>query len=256
MRTLFFSTLAGAALVSAVMFTGPAYSQDTKSSEAKAALEQTEGMKKLKTMSDYLKSAKNMSFVVNSFFQEPADGGPAIKRFVSHKVFLQHPDKLAFRAEFDDGIVRVGSFDGKTLTIGLPANKTYTTVPITGSIDEMLDILHDDYDISLPIADFLYSDFYASQSQYIDYSEYVGARKLFDKSYDQVVFSGPTANWQLWIGTDTPLPARFIASYFREPGDPEYMATFLNWNLNTVAESDLVLEIPAQWKLLELSSNE
>lgn len=256
MRTLFFSTLAGAAFVSAVIFHGSAYAQDSKPSDAEVALEQTEGMKKLKSMSDHLKSAQNMSFVVNSFYEDPADGGPAIKRFVSHKVFLQHPDKLAFRAEFDDGLVRVGSFDGKILTIGLPGDKTYTTVPITGSIDEMLDVLHDDYDISLPIADFLYSDFYAAQSQYIDYSEYVGARKLFDKSYDQVVFSGPTATWQLWIGADTQLPARFIAKYFREPGDPEYMATFMNWNLNTVAESDLVLEIPSQWKLLELSTNE
>lgn len=253
----FFRTFSiGVAFVLATGLIDPALADDAQA-DATLAAEQGEGMKKLRSMSDYLKSAKNMSFVVNSFFEEPLRGdGPAIKRFVSHKVYLQHPDKLAFRAEYDDGLVRVGNFDGKNLIIALPADKTYTTIPVSGSIDEMLDYLHDEFDISLPIADFLYSDFYAAQKDYIEYSEYVGSRRLFERSYDQIVFTGPTANWQLWIGGDRPLPARFIATYFREPGDPEYMATFLNWNLNTVAESDLTLEIPDTWQAIELGAVE
>lgn len=246
----------GIAIVLATGLVDPALSDDTQSNGAISA-EQSEGMKKLRAMSDYMKSAESMSFVVNSFFEEPLRGdGPAIKRFVSHKVYLQHPDKLAFRAEYDDGLVRVGNFDGKRLIIALPADKTYTTIPVSGSIDGMLDFLHDEFDISLPIADFLYSDFYAAQKDYIEHSEYVGSRRLFDRSYDQVVFTGPTANWQLWIGGDRPLPARFIATYFREPGDPEYMATFLNWTLNGVAEGDLLLEIPDTWRAIDLSTVE
>lgn len=93
-----------------------------------------------------------------------------------------------------------------------------------GSIDEKLYVLHDDCDISLPIADFLHS--------------------------------GSAATWQKWIDADPPLPARFVATCFRELDDVECMATFLNWNLKIVSESDLVLEIPARWDLLELSSGE
>lgn len=246
----------GAAFAIATSLAGPAISDDKPANGASDA-EQSEGMQKLRAMSDYMKSAKSMSFVVNSFFEEPLRGdGPAIKRFVSHKIHLQHPDKLAFRAEYDDGLVRIGNFDGERLVIALPADKTYTTIPISGSIDEMLDFMHDEFDISLPIADFLYADFYAAQKDYIEYSEYVGSRRLFERTYDQIVFSGPTANWQLWISGDRPLPARFIATYFREPGDPEYMATFLNWNLNGVAESDLALEIPDEWRAIDLTAVE
>jgi len=248
--------LACAAIALPTLLTVPALAENVRSDAAFDA-SQDEGMQKLRAMSDYLKSAKNMSFVVNSFFEEPLRGdGPAVKRFVSHKIHLQHPDKLSFRAEYDDGLVRVGNFDGKKLIIALPADKTYTTIPVSGTIDEMLDYLHDEFDISLPIADFLYADFYAAQKEYIEYSEYVGSRRLFERSYDQVVFTGPTANWQLWIGGDRPLPARFIATYFREPGDPEFMATFLNWNLNSVTENDLTLEIPDTWRAIDLTAVE
>lgn len=247
MRISLKNLVATALFTCAAALTGPATAED---------LEQSEGMQKIRAMSEYIKSAKSMSFTANSFFEQPSTGGPAIKRFASHKIYIQHPNKLAFRAEFDDGLVRVGNFDGETLIVALPADKTYTAIPIKGSIDEMLEVLDDEYGIALPIADFLYSDFYAAQKEYIEYSEYIGRRKLFDRTYDQVLFTGPTANWQLWITAENPLPARFIATYFREPGDPEFMATFLNWSLNSVSSSDLELDIPGDWQEIGLATAE
>ena len=254
MRNPFTTLLVISTFMLSAALSGPALSEDTKS--APVDIENSEGMKKLKAMSDFLKSAKSMSFIVNSFYDEPSDDGLTIKRFVSHQIFLQHPDRLLFKAEFDDGTLRVGSFDGEKLTIALPAQKSYTEVPVSGSIDKMIDILHDEYDISLPITDFLYSDIYAAQKEFIETADYVGPRQFFGQTFDQIVLSGPTAVWQLWIASDNPLPTRFIAKYFREPGDPEYMATFLDWQIDSVTVGDLVLEIPSDWKQVELGAKE
>ncbi len=257
MRNLLLSGLISAGLMLGSAFVIPAIADEHQPAAETADMEQSEGMKKLKAMSDYLKSAKNMSFVVNSFFEERSEEGPAIKRFVSRRIFLQHPDKLVFRAEFDDGTERFGGFDGKNLVIGLPAQKSYTVIPVEGSIDDMIDTLQDEYGISIPITDFLYSDIYEAHKEFIYDAEYVGPRQLFGQSYDQIVVEGHSANWQLWIdATDKPLPIRFIAKFIREPGDPEYMATFLNWKIDGVDEAEFVVEIPEDWQEVDLKPAE
>lgn len=204
---------------------------------------------KLFAMSEFLKAAGSIKFVSSSFFDEPRPTGPSAKRFTFHKITLKRPNKLAFESAFDDGSQRRGWFDGKTLIIASPGQKAFSKIDFRGSVDDLLVFLEEERNLSLPVADFLYSDIYDRQFPFIMSSEYLGERHLLRENLDHLSFRSVAADWQIWIEQGKkPLPRRMLITYVRSPGDPEYMVTFVDWEIETATDKDFEMQIEEDWK--------
>lgn len=211
-------------------------------------------MDSLQAMSDSLKAANSYAFSAGVFFDELSPIGLRIKRFARYEVSVRHPDKLAWSVAFDDGTSRKGVFDGREVVFTQPASKSYTRLPFEGSVDELIDHLQDEYGIGLPIADFVYSDMMAAHKPYIVTATDLGDRILPDMTVSHLLIEGAAADWQIWIENKDPaLPLRFVATFVRQLGDPEYMITFRKWTLNQVSESDFDLRIPSDWEKVNIA---
>ncbi len=179
--------------------------------------------------------------------------------YARYDVSVRHPDKLAWSVTFDDGTSRKGVFDGKKkqIVFAQSASKSYTRLPFEGSVDELIDHLQDEYGIGLPISDFVYSDIMAAHKPHIVTATDLGDRVLPDKTVSHLLIEGSAADWQIWIENKDPaLPIRFVATYVRQLGDPEYMITFWKWTLNQVSENDFELRIPSDWEEIEITAAE
>jgi hypothetical protein len=158
---------------------------------------------------------------------------------------------------FDDGTSRKGAFDGKEVVFAQMGTKSYTKIPFAGSVDELIDHLSDKYEVGLPISDFIHSDILAAHKPYIVNATKLGDRVLPDTTVSHLLVEGSVADWQIWIANnETALPIRFVATYARRLGDPEYMITFWEWTLNRVKDSDLELHVPSDWKKIEITAAE
>ncbi len=230
-----------------------AQSEATKAEggEAETALVDTRATGKLQAMADVLKSAKSMKIHSISFFDEVEESGIKNKRFIQHAVALQRPDKLRFTSTFDDGDIREGYFDGKHFVMANPRAKTFVRLEIEGTIDTLLDTLHEKYAMSAPIADLLYSDVFAAQRPYILSGAYLGVRRLGDLEMDHLAFESHGVEWQIWLRKgNPPLPVRMHIRFVENEAEPEYMTTFHEWELNSVTDKELALAIAADWKLI------
>jgi len=113
------------------------------------------------------------------------------------------------------------------------AQNVYARVPIPGSIDNAIDALSDKYDVSVPLADLLYSDPYAVLTEGVTYSRYLGLHRAAGVLCHHLVFAQPTIEWQIWIDAgEQPLVRQLAISYVREPGEPQYLATLSKWKLS------------------------
>lgn len=206
---------------------------------------------KLQALSDVLKASKSMKILSISFFDEVEESGIKNKRFIRHAITLQRPDKLRFTSTFDNGDVREGYFNGKHFVMANPHAKTFVRLEIEGTIDTLLDTLHEKYAMSPPIADLLYSDVFSAQRPYILSGAYLGARKLGDLEMDHLSFESRGTEWQVWLRkSDQPLPVRMLIRFVEHEAEPEYMMTFLEWELNSVTDKELAFAIAADWKLM------
>src|SRR5262249_31359928 len=113
----------------------------------------------LKGMSDYLAAQNAISFDYGSNLELVSTQQQKIALASSGKVTLNRPDKLhATRTGGFSNVEMV--FDGKALTLlGKNAN-LYAQVDAPGTIDQLVDLLRDNYHRPVPAADLLMADPY------------------------------------------------------------------------------------------------
>ncbi len=248
--SVFFGSVLTVALMSPT--SSHAQSEETKAAagESESSPLDERAMDKLKAMADVLKAAKSMKIHTLAFFDEVEESGIKNKRFIRYVISLRRPDKLRFTSTLDNGDFREGYFNGKHLIVANPREKTFVRLEVAGNVDTLLDTLHDKHAMSPPVADLLYSDIFAAQKPYILSGAYLGVRLLGDLELDHLSFESTGAEWQLWLQKGgQPLPVRMLIRFMENKGEPEYMMTFLNWELNTVTDEELALAVSADWTL-------
>ena len=186
----------------------------------------------LRAMATLLASTKSFAFEAEERFDEIPSGQPRTLLTNVRRVAIQRPNRLAADAE-GDTLSRSVWFDGQNFSVYDRAQNTYAGIPTAGSIDTALDTLSDKYDVSVPLADLLYSDPYAVLTEDVTYSRYLGLHRAAGVLCHHLVFAQSTIEWQIWIDAgEQPLVRQLAISYVREPGEPQYLATLTKWKLS------------------------
>ena len=108
----------------------------------------------LKAMSNYLAGLKTYSFQVEEFFDDVLDDGQKIQLGNQRHLSVSRPDKMFGEGEGDTKNSQF-FYDGKTATVFDRGQNTYATVKVPGTIDAMLEDLHERFDTHQTLADFL-----------------------------------------------------------------------------------------------------
>ena len=118
--------------------------------------------------------------------------------------------------------------------------KTYATEKVAGTIDAMLDELHDKYDTAQPLADFLFADPYKVFTEGMQSGTYVGLDHVGQVMCHHLAFRQRTMDWQIWIDAgEQPLPHKFLITYKRQAGQPQYIALIQHWEVNPKLADEL-----------------
>ena len=81
----------------------------------------------------------------------------------------------------------------------------------------------------------------------IEYASYVETNRLYDVPVDQIAARLKEVDVQLWVDQGAiPLLRRVVITYRNDPGQPQFRADFLDWNLRPeTVDADFTLTPPA-----------
>ena len=193
----------------------------------------------LKAMCERLAGLARFAFEAEETFDEIPDGEPRMQLTNVRRVALERPNRLAADAH-GDTLNRAAWFDGKTATLLDKAHNTYAQIQVPPTIDAALDHIAERYGIVAPLEDLLYSDPYEVLTENVLYGRYQGLHLAAGVLCHHLVFVQDTIEWQIWIDAgDDPLPRKFVITYVREEGEPQYSAILRKWHLDPVFPEDL-----------------
>jgi len=194
----------------------------------------------LKAMSSYLAGLKTYSFQVEEYFDDVQDDGQKLQLSNQRTMSVSRPDKV-FGEDVGDTANSLFYYDGKTVTVFDREQKTYATEKVPGTIDGMLDDLHDRFDTDQTLADFLFADPYKVFTEHVQSGTYVGLHHVGKVKCHHLAFRQRLLDWQIWIDADTdrPLPRKLLITFKREVDQPQYTALIHRWDVNPKLSDDL-----------------
>ena len=186
----------------------------------------------LKQCCSYLGGLKDFTFRVDDSSDDVDDNGQKLQ-FSNHRhVIVSRPNKVAVEASGDTAN-RKFYYNGKKITLFDTQHNTYGTERTAGTLDAMLDQMHEQFGYTPPLADLFFSDPYKVLTEHVDSGAYIGLSHVGDIKCHHLAFRQKGIDWQIWIAEgDQPLPRKLVMTYKREAGEPQYSARFTHWDVN------------------------
>ena len=228
----------------------PALGEDTPGS---AAGTEPKADEVLRRMSKYLAGARQFSFEAQDMVDEMLDTGQKSQVSSTRRIAVRRPDRVSADIVGDMVNERV-RYDGKTLTVLDNRQKAYGVIKTPDNIDEMLDYAARQFDVTMPLADLLFSNPYEAVIGSVRFGQYIGLHDVRGIKCHHLAFRQDGLDWQIWIAEgDQPLPRKLVITYKASPGQPQYIAFLGKWDLSCqLPDSAFTLEIPEGVKRIDL----
>ncbi len=185
----------------------------------------------LKDSCDYLAHIQAFSVHAEVWKDEVLASGHKIQVTRSIDLDLRRPD--AFRIVARAHHKGRGIWDdGKTLTVLNLQDNLYATTDAPGSVDSAVDLLAEQYGITVPLEDLLVSDPYANATSHVTAGGYFGDEPVLGVMCRHIGFSTDRIDWQLWVAdSPQPLPQKLVITYKMEDQSPQFTAIFNKWSV-------------------------
>jgi hypothetical protein len=206
-----------------------------------------------KTMSDYLAAQQRISFDADTSLEVVTTQKQRIALASSGTVTLSRPDKLHITRS--GGFANTdGVFDGKTMTISNKDTKQYVQIDERGTIEHMIDVLRDKYNMPVPAADLLTSNMYGRLMPQVVSVQDLGSGVIRGTECDHFAFRMAEVDVQIWIAQGAhPYPCRYVITSTKVVGWPQYTIDVSNWKTGSeVAADSFSLKVPPDFKKVKL----
>ena len=208
----------------------------------------------MKGMSDYLVAQKAISFSFDSNLEVVTKDQQKLMLSNSGKVVLNRPDKI--RAMRRGGFADVEIvFDGKKATLLDKNANAYAQLDAPGTIDNLIDVLRDKYNMVLPGADLLSSNPNDVLMADVEDVKDLGSAVIGDVECDHLAFRAKEIDWQIWIAQGKrPYPCKFVITSKLVAGGPQYSIQVRDWKAGSDSVADtFAFKAPASSKKVELA---
>ncbi len=184
----------------------------------------------LRQMSEYLRTAGEFTFHADISYDAVLTSGGKIQYGGTADISVRRPNRLHVAYRGDERHSRV-FFDGQTITLYDVAVGVYAVTAVPAEIDKAVDFIFDKYGFSVPIADLVYADPYATLTEKVQSGSLVGRHAVDGTPAYHLAFTQETIDWQIWIEDGPrPLPRKLVITYKNEPGSPQYAARLSGWD--------------------------
>ncbi len=189
---------------------------------------------------------RQFSFQARTIRDYAGAAGEPLHIFHTLDVVVRRPNRLLVTRNGDDGASKL-VYDGKTLFVYVADGNKYASIPVPGTIGGMMRVAMGRLGVDFPLADFLTD---APDKAFL--SGVTAGRVVNTVTIDGVpclhmVFSQPPGiELELWLeNNERSLPRRLIVTYSSLPNQPNFIATFANWNFAIEATAaDFAFQLP------------
>lgn len=207
----------------------------------------TRGDGMLREMSDALAKASAFSFTVAETHERVRRNGEKESYTINRDVVARRPNRLWSHATGggDDRDVTV-TYDGAAVTVVGATQKVYAAIKAPPTLDEMLDLVSERFDLRLAPADLLYSSPYDSFAEAGAEGGWTGRTTIDGRECQEVSYKLKAVDFTLALASAEPhLPCQAQIVFKAEPGQPVTKLAFSNWNLAAAPEDALfVAKVP------------
>ena len=163
------------------------------------------------------------------------------------KIVVRRPDRLAADVTGDDGSTKM-FYDGKTLVAYNPDEKKYSSIPVPGKIDEMVDAAESRLGADFPLADLLTDNPEKSILSGVTSGGQVGVATIDGVKCRHFFFNQSLdLDLELWVeDNDQSLLRRVFVTYRSLPGHPTFTAELSDWDFSIhPTDADFAFQPPA-----------
>jgi hypothetical protein len=220
-----------------------------------ARAQDDDAAKILKAMSDYMASQKSLSLSFDTDIEVITPEIQKIQFASSGKLLLSRPDKI--RASRTGGYADVELvFDGKTVTVLGKNLNAYAQSDAPGTIDQLVDLLRNQYGLELPGADLLVSDPYEALMSDVITAKHIGQGVIDGVECEHLAFRNQDTDWQLWVETgDHPIPRKLVITSKATAAAPQYTLLIKDWKTDVEPGADaFAFQPPADAKKVDFKA--
>lgn len=200
----------------------PAMAQQAVDPDARAMLERS---------TDFTAAQQSFALEAQGYIEVVLDSGQKLQFPYQQRTIVQRPN-LLFAARVDDSVNQEFYYDGQTITVIETDAGFYAQIDAPPTIEEMLDFARDTLDMVAPAGDLLYENAYDILMEGVTSGFVAGTANVDGVPCDQLAFSKPGLDFQLWIEKgDRPLVRRMVITSRDIPAAPEYSVTISDWDL-------------------------
>jgi hypothetical protein len=184
----------------------------------------------LKDMGAYLQTLKRYQVSTEVTGEEVLADGQKLQHSASAKLDVVRPNKLHVTMRTATS-QRVLTYDGKVVTLYLPAQKYYSTVDFSDTIGALIDRFEAKYGVQIPLQDLFLFGTPAAQTDNFESAMNAGEEIIGGEVCDHYVFRRGILDWQIWIASGSkPLPRKLVITNRADEARPQSVS-LISWNL-------------------------
>jgi hypothetical protein len=192
-----------------------------------------EALEVLRDLADHLGAAQQFAFEAETSYDSVQESGAKVEFGASRRILVSRPNRLRLEGQRRDGTEAVSVFDGMAIWVHSAAAQAYATIEQPGDLDEAVDFANGTLRMKAPLADLISPEFYDQVTGELTRAYYLGKTVVAGVPCEHLLLSNDYADFQLWIASGTePLPRRIVITYREEPGQPQFRAQFLKWDMS------------------------
>jgi hypothetical protein len=186
----------------------------------------------LDRMSYVISDLNSFSFDIVTTYDVDIEEVGLVKNSNRHSIKVKGPYKMNLISKgdkghkgfwFSDSLLHYYSFD----------TNNYGSLEAPGTIMDMIKLVHENYGIEIPGADFWYRGLTDDLITDFPNIYYLGMTEVNEKNCFHIIASNENLRVQIWISDDLYfLPKKMVVTYLSEAGAPQYEAIYSNWKLN------------------------
>jgi hypothetical protein len=167
---------------------------------------------------------------------------------------IRRPDRLLIAGTGDDGLRKL-IYDGSNVVLARGDAKTYATLPVPNTIQQMMHVVMGRFGVDFPLADFLTDAPDKAFLTGVTTGHEVNTVTIDGVPCRHLVFSQPPGiELELWLEKDRAVPRRLIVIDNVLPGSPNFVAEMSNWNFGVhPADVDFTFTPPEDAKQVDFS---
>ena len=205
-------------------------------------------------MDAYLATLKSFELVSDATLDVVTKSGQRVQLGSVARYKVQRP--AGFQVDLTTDLKkRKFYYDGKNFTLYSPELGFYATVPAPATNLAVVDMLYDDFGITLPLDDlFRWSDPNEARGEDFTSAFTVGPAIVDGVATDHYAFREADHDWEVWIQKgDKPLPRKLAIVGRSDPAKPAFVAR-LSWTENpTIAATDFTFVPGADARQIRLA---